>query len=206
MQGGHSSSVPTVVIIHLRSLVGTISRAVAQSMHTRKHPGGEKNSHFVIPAGLLSQNDEMTVMEISRQVKNYRVWRSWSESRVDVGGRGFIVPTVFFSFSKLMPGGFNDFTAPVLIINTQLDISMKSPKVGAALSCPPFFFILQIDVRRIQRFHRPGAHNEYPIRHNDEKPRRVGTALSCPPFFILQIDVRRIQRFHHPIAHNKHPT
>jgi len=28
----------------------------AQSVHTKKHPGGKKNSHFVIPAGLLGRN------------------------------------------------------------------------------------------------------------------------------------------------------
>jgi hypothetical protein len=38
-------------------LVGCASGTVAQSMHTRKHPDGEKNYHFVIPAGLLSRND-----------------------------------------------------------------------------------------------------------------------------------------------------
>jgi len=38
-------------------MVGTEKGAIAQSMHTRKHPGGEKNSHFVIPAGLWGRND-----------------------------------------------------------------------------------------------------------------------------------------------------
>src|SRR5271157_1195171 len=30
-----------------KKLVGRVFGAVAQSMHTRKHPGGEKNPHFV---------------------------------------------------------------------------------------------------------------------------------------------------------------
>jgi hypothetical protein len=36
--------------------VGFAAGVFAQSVHTKKHPGGKKNSHFVIPAGLLGRN------------------------------------------------------------------------------------------------------------------------------------------------------
>jgi hypothetical protein len=46
-----------ILSILFKSLrVGKDAGTVAQSMHTGKHPGGEKNSHFVIPAGLLGRN------------------------------------------------------------------------------------------------------------------------------------------------------